>query len=95
MTNLEELQTLCWNIAEEKGFHKAHEVDGKSWVQAVIKLALINTEVGEAIQELRKGQGFTEDFESELADILIRLLDLAEECGTDLESITLSKTPPL
>ena len=47
-------------------------------------LALIASEVGEAINECR-GPLHTPYLEEELADILIRVLDLAEELNMDME----------
>lgn len=67
------------------------------------RLALITTEVAEAIEELRNGRAVDETWysgensatqprkpegvPSELADVVIRSLDLAEEAGIDLAAI--------
>ena len=56
---------------------------------------LITTEVAEVMEEYRKGKGFTETYTdekgkmcgipSELADIVIRVMDLCGYYGIDLE----------
>lgn len=63
----------------------------------VAKTALIGCEVAEAIEELRDGAspyetyytdgGKPEGFPSELADIIIRALDLAYMLGIDIDAI--------
>ena len=53
------------------------------------KLALIGTEVSEAVDAVRArhyGVGVKDTFESELADILFRLMDLIGGLGIDIES---------
>ena len=52
------------------------------WI--TVMLALIGTEVSEAIEGLRKGD--YENFGEEIADIVIRAFDLAEGLGIDIES---------
>lgn len=47
------------------------------------RLALINTEVSEALEAIRKDD--LNNFKEELADIVIRTFDLAEFTGTNLE----------
>jgi len=46
-------------------------------------LALIASEVGEAINECR-GEAPTPNFQTELADIILRVADLAEWQGIDI-----------
>lgn len=48
------------------------------------KLALVGTEVSEAVEEVRTGDNILK-FASELADIVIRTLDLAEAIGVDMD----------
>lgn len=67
----------------------------------ITKLALISSEVTEAIEELRHGHTIDEQYfsagdkpegvPSELADIVIRTLDLADEAGIDLIDVILNK----
>lgn len=67
------------------------------------KLALIHSEVSEALEELRDGDlvgdtlmrytdtGKVEGFASELADIVIRTADLCGYLGIDLEAVLVAK----
>jgi NTP pyrophosphatase (non-canonical NTP hydrolase) len=50
---------------------------------------LITTEVAEAAEAVRKGN--LQNFEEELADIMIRLLDTAYALQVDLEAAVLAK----
>lgn len=47
------------------------------------KLMLVTTEVAEAAEATRKGD--RENFEEELADIIIRVLDICGTMGIDIE----------
>ncbi len=75
---METWQTAANAIAREKGFWDK----GKETVYLVEKVALISCEASEAIEALRKGDDA--EFRVELADIALRLFDLAEELGIDL-----------
>ena len=69
------------NLAKEKGWWDDRDpLDPKD--QTII-LALIGTEVSEAIQEVRKGN--TEAMKEELSDIVIRVLDFAGALDLDLD----------
>lgn len=85
--------------AEAHGFHKVYDelmaavpADQQKALRRTIrlaKLALISSEVGEAVSALQHGDD--EEFAEELADIVIRVLDL---CGTeclDLGGLVLGK----
>lgn len=55
------------------------------------KLALIHSEVSEALEEAREEHPSLEAFGEELADVVIRTMDLAVACGVDLGDTILSK----
>lgn len=74
-----------WGAPDHKfGGHVNHDI---------IRLALVGTEVAEAIEVLRKGGGPSEHiegcaaFEEELADIVIRVMDIAEDRSIDLGDV--------
>lgn len=87
------LQKRAYSIAASKGFHDKPRSFGDA-------CALIHTEVSEAFEAYRESgslagrtaeNGKPEGVPSELADIVIRCLDTAEECGIDLEQAILEK----
>jgi NTP pyrophosphatase (non-canonical NTP hydrolase) len=67
-------------LAKEKGWWD--DRDPNDPTDQVVILALIGTEVSEAIQEVRKGN--SEALKEELADIVIRVLDFSGALGFDL-----------
>lgn len=83
--------------ARAKGFWKDH-VDGKLTVDQVgLKLALIHSEISEALESVRNDYPASEkipeigNFEEELADAAIRIMDLAESSGVDLGEAIVKK----
>jgi NTP pyrophosphatase (non-canonical NTP hydrolase) len=86
---LNELQKRCHDLAMEKGFWGT---DGKDIRNTSELLMLIVSELGEACEALRKGlrqQGTVDwakdTFEDEVADSVIRICDMAEALGINLE----------
>ena len=70
------LQRTAHANARDKGFW-----EGEPSAEALAaKLALVHSEVSEALECLRDGSAWS----SELADIVIRVADLAEATGVDL-----------
>jgi NTP pyrophosphatase (non-canonical NTP hydrolase) len=67
-------------------------VEAMGWHNKTVleALALVASEVGEAINECR-GEKPTEHFAEELADIMLRVLDLAHWQGIDIEQAMLKK----
>lgn len=86
-SNLRRIQREVWEIAEESGFHEGDgEGDGRSRAKI---LALIHSEVSEALEADRRGDG--EAYAEELADIVIRVLDHAESEDIDITSWIMMK----
>lgn len=86
---LESLQYVARYIARQKGFfpedvHSHVVITPGLRIRYATCLALIGTEVSEALEELRLEDFNQEKFGEELADILLRLCDLAEATGVDL-----------
>ena len=101
---INEMAKAAFKTAKSKGFHpKKDKMPGVERILA--RLALIHSEVSEALEDVRKGAmeekekegtkilgneigigiGKPIGFPSELADIVIRVGDLAAETGADLE----------
>ncbi|MFT4415303.1 MazG nucleotide pyrophosphohydrolase domain-containing protein [Fredinandcohnia humi] len=79
------INNLCkqaYETAKSKGWHDKP-------VETGTLLALIHSEVSEALEADRKGD--TENFAEELADVCIRIFDLCGSKGIDLENTILKK----
>ena len=97
-TDLRDIQRAVWRTAEEHGWHKDND-------NIPVKLVMIHSEVSEALEEYRNTppecevsdlyynalSDKPEGFGVELADVVIRVLDLAEMMGMDLTEIILTK----
>jgi len=92
MGELRKLQKAVHELAQEKGWYDGTpKADDPTWLGA--RLALVHSEVSEALECVRRGQmartytgsGKPEGLPTELADVVIRVLDLCESLGIDLE----------
>lgn len=85
--DLRAFQLYVWQEMEKKGFHDGRTGSGRD--DTLVRLCLIHSEVSEAAQEVKR-HGVTAETRGkigmELADILIRLLDLSENLGINLGS---------
>lgn len=79
------LQTATYQTAKAHGFQESEE----NPLNVPTKLALIMSEGAEALEAHRQGKN--EDIGHELADIVIRSMDLAESLGIDLAKEILDK----
>jgi len=95
--NIKELQRQANEYSRKKGFWELSD-ETRSFVP--LKLALIHSEISEALEEYRKGFDLNttyltgdkpEGFGVELADAVIRIADLAEQLGIDLEPLIAQK----
>lgn len=78
---INELAEKQYDWVERMGWHN------KTVLEA---LALIASEVGEAVNECR-GEAPTPEFGTELADIILRVVDLAQWQGINLEEVLAAK----
>lgn len=93
---LNDLSRICRGIAADHGFMCPDYIMGELPLEEVqrgeisltdltlSKLALVHSEVSEMVEAARKGD--FEGFQEEMADVFIRLLDLAGGMGIDIEN---------
>ena len=101
MTTINEVAKQAWYGAEVAGWHapRRDEGDVVRFTSTVERLALIHSEVSEALEAFRKhgknsweGEGGKlEGVGPELADVVIRTAELAYELGIDLETEIVKK----
>ncbi len=106
MGELRKLQKAVHELAQEKGWYDGAPdiatAEQQAWVNWLgARLALVHSEVSEALECVRRGQmartykhspvdglgdaNKPEGLPTELADVVIRVLDLCESLGIDLE----------
>lgn len=93
--NLNEWRDYCFQAMEAKGFHDGRDA-GRD--DTLLRLCLVHTEVSEAAQLAKRHflPGCCPDehllaFSEEIADVLIRLFDLAGTLDLDLEAAVQAK----
>jgi len=92
METLREIQSAVHALAVEKGRWGTERSIGES-------IALVHSELSEALEEAREGKfgihfaasGKPEGFGVELADAVIRIMDIAEQEGIDMQNAIATK----
>ncbi len=78
---LNEIAEVHYQWVDDMGWHNKTPLEA---------LALVASEVGEAVNECR-GEQPTENFGEELADIVLRVIDLAHWQGVDINAEIIAK----
>ena len=97
LTSLSAIAREVHKNAKIKGFWRSAVKQDGSFVEEVIpeKLALIHSEISEALEKYRDNPGIKitdiDGFGEELADIIIRVMDLVEAYGFDINEEIIAK----
>lgn len=88
-----DMQTICHQLARSAGWWDNTSADA---INGAVKIALIHSEVSEALEGLRKGKNddhlpHRKAVEVELADAVIRIMDLAGAMKLDLAGAIVEK----
>lgn len=92
MTTIRDMQAAVHSNARRKGFYDGAQ---DSNAEIAMRLALVHSEVSEALEAMRDEgalrESYTQNgkpvgFASELADVVIRVMDMAEWLGVDLQA---------
>jgi NTP pyrophosphatase (non-canonical NTP hydrolase) len=92
LQDLQNVQRLCYQNSKDHGFWDGAENDN-----IPTKLCLIHSEISEALEAHRKGNPPSEKcpghshFAEELADAVIRILDLAGRLEIDIGTVLVQK----
>ena len=94
--HLNGLAQTAWEIAEESGWHAVRPGDplrcpalaGYTPMHLLANLALIHSEVSEALEAVRKDPPHIGE---ELADVIIRVAELAHMLHIDLDAVVYAK----
>lgn len=95
---IKDLQKIFHQTAVDHGFYDdIQKVPNEYYIAS--KLALISSEVSEALEDVRKGNmafvvdknGKPTGLPSELADVIIRVLDLSEHLAIDMDAVLIAK----
>ena len=88
-SSLQEIQDFSHDLAKSKGFWDNH-------IEVGTLIALVHAELSEALEASRDGNPPSDKIncshlEEELADVIIRVLDLAEGCSLDVPDAVVKK----
>jgi NTP pyrophosphatase (non-canonical NTP hydrolase) len=89
MTNFKQLGSEINEINRANGWQVCQPQDWQDTYKIPGVLALIHSEVSEALEAFRNGD--QTNFSEELADVIIRVLDCASGLGLDLDSEVVKK----